>query len=287
MNSATEQLALTVDPKSLLHLCSAKTPGSPGSFRLTNLLLISSIPYHITSTDKVKMRENLADPTRNSFRNLIDFVATGEDVPLEEEGGANESGENKKKEKKKKKKEAKEEVEVEEEEGKKKRDKKKKDKKKDKKKKKKRKESEEGDDHSDLDMDSDDDLSLGSLPSSSDDEEDDQEASSNAGGGGISRQVSKRASIAEGLKGFQAELQKLHPSPSGQQPKSNSQRRHTLGAALKGFQVDVKSDSNDTSDLAKNLPKLSLAGVRQNSRRQSSFDVFLKNASSKNKEESK
>lgn len=235
------------------------------------------------------MRDDLADPTRNSFRNLIDFVATGEDVPLEEgeaDGGVNASGEQKKKDKKKKKKEAKEETEVEEEEVKKKKDKKK-DKKKSRKKKKKRKEGEEGDDHSDLDLDSDDDLSLGSLPSSSEDEEEDQETSSNAGGGGISRQVSKRASMAEGLKGFQAELQKMNPSPSGQQPKSNSQRRHTLGAALKGFQVDVKSDSNDASDLAKNLPKLSLAGVRQNSRRQSSFDVFLKNASSKDKDESK
>lgn len=237
-------------------------------------------------------RKSSLDPRRNSFCNLIDFVATGVDVPMED-GEATpmdvdmEEGDNNPRPKKDKKKTKKEEDSIIEDDG------EKKSKKKEKKKKKKRKKRKEDDDtgESDVELDSDDDLSLGSVPTSSSSDDDDDEEESNDIAPALSKGVSRRASVATGLKGFQKAMNFQNPPVRVQQPaKANSKRRDTLGAALKGFQIDVgslqetKSDDGleNMTDLSKNLPTLSIAGVKQPSqnnhskRRQSAFDVFLK-----------
>lgn len=249
------------------------------------------------------------DPRRNSFCNLIDFVSTGVDVPMGDGDAAMDDVEMtdghdvSKKDKKKKKKAQEQQSEDEDygddeemEDAKAKKKKSKKDNKK-KKKKKKQKEEDGNDSPSEIQLDSDDDLSLGSVPmSSSEDEEDDDEEKDAVPS--MSTGVSKRASVVDGLKGFQKAIN-FQPPTNNPQPstKASSKRRHTLGAALKGFQIDVgalqqqqnesKTDDGDSAldnltELSKNLPTLSIAGVKHGQtnnhsrRRQSAFDVFLK-----------
>ncbi|CAB9497530.1 expressed unknown protein [Seminavis robusta] len=236
------------------------------------------------------------------------YAAEGIEPIAEEPDAAadQEEGEVKVKKKKKKHKQAAEDAIIEEqdaaeeEEGAKKKKKKDK-KKKDKKKKKKKEEGGDDDAESDLELDSDDDLSLGSVPmssSSEDDDDDDQDemATSLPTQKDLSKGVSNRALVADGRFQKVPGFQRSNTNPNAGQH-INSKRRNTLGAALKGFQIDVKSlqqaaDDQDHSDsgldqmtgLKSNLPALSVSGVKASkpsaARRQTTaFDSFLKDSS--------
>ena len=151
-------------------------------------------------------------------------------------------------------------------------DKKEKKEKKDKKKKKKKSKDNDDDDDegSDFELDSDDDLSLGSIPgstSSEDEEEEEEEEVAEI----PQQQHNKRASVVDGLKGFQVAYkpEKTSADIKEEAVARSKQRRHTLGAALKGFQINLGAgDDHDhehdhIAGLSKNLPKLSIGKVKK------------------------
>ena len=104
-----------------------------------------------------------------------------------------------------------------------------------------------------------------------------------------SSKAAKRASVLDGLKGFQVNYKPEATAAEMNEAAAakTQQRRNTLGAALKGFQINLQNNPQDNNDkveeniagLTKNLPKLSIGSVKQQQhdrkRRESAYAIFM------------